>query len=138
MPLVKRIHQDKGARGLEIVAITRDPVPKAAALRSTLKVPYTVASDPRSKVMKDYLINPIPAFILVDAKGVVRALAVGAGWPQQLTKMLALADKLLGAGASAPPGVRPLPPPRGAAPRPAPSRRGPAPRATPRPAPETF
>jgi thiol-disulfide isomerase/thioredoxin len=161
VPLLKRIHQDKGKRGLELVAITRDAVPRAAALKSGLQVPYTVASDPRGQVLKDYLINPIPAFILVDAKGVVRALAVGSGWPQQLAKMMTLADKLLAAttGApgtaagsppvGAPPGARPLPAPRnpGAARpspgrpapgRPAPGRPAPGRPAPARPAPEPF
>lgn len=135
MPLVKRIHQDKGKRGLEIVAITRDPVPRAVALRSGLQIPYTVASDPRGQVPRDYLINPIPAFVLVDAKGVVRALAVGSGWPQQLARMMVLADKLLRQAAPPPLGARPLPAPpspRGSG-RPVPRRPAPD-----RPVPETF
>jgi thiol-disulfide isomerase/thioredoxin len=95
VPMLKAIHNQYARHGLRIVAIAKDPVSRIGPLADRLGIPYTVGADPRGQAMRAYWINPIPAFVLLDQAGVVRALAVGAGWSQDFKDLLRKAHDLL-------------------------------------------
>lgn len=95
VPLVKALHAQYHRFGLEILAIAGDPVSRIAPLAQALRLPYKVGSDPRRGAFRAFHIRPIPAFVLLDRKGVVRAVAVGAGWGRDLRAMLLTLHGLL-------------------------------------------
>lgn len=101
IPLIKLIHGQQGRLGLDVVAVARDTPARLNAFLTHTPLPYTVALDATGAALQAYDIEPIPAFVLIDAQGVVREVAVGRTWPQDLQRILALANKLLN--------VKPLP-----------------------------
>jgi thiol-disulfide isomerase/thioredoxin len=113
IPMLKRIHQRYGPYGLHIVSIAKDRPHRVAALANQLKLPYVVGVDPGGKVLSKYLISPIPAFVLISAKGVVLDVAVGRSWVTSFRRMLKTTHAILTRNHRA----------RGATPRPLPRPR---------------
>jgi thiol-disulfide isomerase/thioredoxin len=95
VPMLKAIHNQYARHGLKIVAVAKDPVSRIEPLVDQLGIPYTVGADPKGQAMRAYWINPIPAFVLLDRAGVVRAVAVGSGWSQDFRTLLRKAHALL-------------------------------------------
>jgi peroxiredoxin len=95
IPFVKLVHQQYGKQGLEIVAIAKDTPNRLGQFLSQTPLPYTVGLDTTGAALLAYDIEPIPAFVLVDASGVVRDIAVGSTWPQDLQRLLGTALKLV-------------------------------------------
>ena len=95
VPMLKMIHKQYAPRGLKMVAIAKDSVQRIAPLARALRLPYTVGADPLGSAMRAFWINPIPAFVLLDSKGVVRAIAIGAGWGPSFRNLLKTAHRLL-------------------------------------------
>ncbi len=88
IPMLKQIHAKYGPYGLHIVSIAKDKPARIARLAAQLKLPYAVGVDPKGKVLSKYLVNPIPAFMLINAKGVVIDVAVGRTWVSSFRRML--------------------------------------------------
>lgn len=95
IPMLKKIHAQYGPYGLHIVSIAKDKPARVTRMASLLKLPYIVGVDPRGKVLSKYLINPIPAFMLINAKGVVIDVAVGRTWVVSFRRMLKTAHRIL-------------------------------------------
>ncbi|MFH2008432.1 MAG: redoxin domain-containing protein [bacterium] len=95
IPLLKVLHKQYAPYGLHMVAIAKDPVARVAPLVRAWSLPYIVGADPQGKVMSAYLINPIPAFVLVNRKGVVIDVAVGRTWVTSFRRMLRTAHQIL-------------------------------------------
>ncbi len=95
IPMLKKIHQQYGPYGLHIVSIAKDKPVRVARLAAQLKLPYTVGVDSRGKVLSQYLVNPIPAFMLINKKGIVVDVAVGRTWVASFRRMLKTAHAIL-------------------------------------------
>jgi thiol-disulfide isomerase/thioredoxin len=95
IPMLKKIHQHYAPYGLHIVSIAKDKPARVARLAALLKLPYTVGVDPRGKVLSKYLVNPIPAFMLINQKGIVIDVAVGRTWAASFRRMLKTAHAIL-------------------------------------------
>lgn len=95
IPMLKQIHKQYSPYGLHIVSIAKDKPARVARLANLLGLPYTVGVDPRGKVLSKYLVNPIPAFMLINKKGVVIDVAVGRTWVTSFRRMLKTVHKIL-------------------------------------------
>lgn len=95
IPMLKKIHKQYSPYGLHIVSIAKDKPARVARLANLLGLPYTVGVDPQGTVLSKYLVNPIPAFMLINKKGVVIDVAVGRTWVTSFRRMLKTAHKIL-------------------------------------------
>jgi peroxiredoxin len=82
------------AEGLSVVGITTDPVDAAATFKERLDLRYPMASDPHAATTQSYGVSALPTLFVVDKRGVVRDVAVGAD-PEQEARMEALIRTLL-------------------------------------------
>lgn len=78
-PHLQRLHRTYFAEGLRILAVTQmNPEPaQIRAFRKHHDVTYPAVLDPGEKVGRRYLLEGHPTSILVDQKGVVRAVHTG-------------------------------------------------------------
>jgi thiol-disulfide isomerase/thioredoxin len=83
-----------GAQGLSVVGITTDPAEAAAAFKERLSLQYPMASDPHASTSAAYGVTALPTLFVVDKRGVVRDVAVGAD-PDQDARIEALITTLL-------------------------------------------
>lgn len=74
------IRAEYSARGLGVAAVNIDPENSARAVASIagkLNLGYPVLRDPKEKVMSLYGISGIPTVVLIDSRGIVRAVHTG-------------------------------------------------------------
>lgn len=77
---------------IPVIGISDEDEATIAAFAKREKLGYTFVSDPGGKVQGDYGMGSIPAFILVDRKGVVKDISVGVG--EYLETLLRKAETL--------------------------------------------
>jgi peroxiredoxin len=94
IPHMTQWHAQYAARGLRVVGITTDPVPRAASAARQLGLEYPVASDTSGKTMMAYQARAIPAVFVIDRAGTVRDVMVGFD-AERLPKLDALVDRLV-------------------------------------------
>lgn len=81
-PHLSRLHKEYRGKGLEIVGVTKRFGPKddqkaLAAFARDHKLTYRIQSSPDA--VTNFNIVAFPTFVLIDRKGVVRMVKVGAG-----------------------------------------------------------
>jgi thiol-disulfide isomerase/thioredoxin len=87
---IPRLNQwSKAHKNISIIGITDEGTEVVKAFLQKEKMDYTVAMN---KSQTDFQVGSIPTFVLVDSKGVVRALAMGAG--DYLESLLQQAERL--------------------------------------------
>ena len=81
LPLLSRLHRRYSARGLAVVAVSRDArlAPLLQAVRRH-RLPFYVAHDSANRVGKRNRVKVIPSLLFVDRFGVVRGYVQGAGY----------------------------------------------------------
>jgi peroxiredoxin len=83
MPTMERAYREYKAKGLEILAVSADAGPEAAARKSVaqfmneLKLSFPAVLDYEMEVAQLYRVVGIPATFLIDRRGVIRAVEVG-------------------------------------------------------------
>lgn len=87
------------AQGLAVVGITADAPEVAASTRESWGMRYGVLSDKSGRTHGGYGITALPTILVIDRRGVVRAVSVGAG-RGEVDRLEALVKTLL---AEAPP-----------------------------------
>lgn len=87
------------AQGLAVVGITTDAPDVAASTRESWGMRYGVVSDKNARTHQGYGITALPTIFIIDRRGVVRAVTVGAG-RGEVDRLEALVKTLL---AEAPP-----------------------------------
>ena len=87
------------AQGLAVVGITTDAPDVAGSTRDRWEMRYPVLSDASGRTHQGYGITALPTIFVIDRRGVVRAVTVGAG-RGELDRLDALVKTLL---AEAPP-----------------------------------
>ncbi len=94
VPTLERWHARFAGQGVEILAVTTDPI--EVAVRSTLeqRLSYAVAADPRGKTTTAYRAFGLPSLYVIDQQGVVRELMIGID-PSKLRDIEGLVEQLL-------------------------------------------
>jgi peroxiredoxin len=77
IPHLNDWHAQYAARGLRIIGVTTETVPRAAAAAAELGMDYSIASDESQKTMMAYNARAIPAVFAIDRTGTVRDVMVG-------------------------------------------------------------
>ncbi len=67
-----------GAQGLTVIGFTDDPPEVAAEYAQALGMRYTIASDEGGEVTRAYGVIGLPTMVLVDKKGTIREIYLGA------------------------------------------------------------
>ena len=83
MPRIERLHQELGAAGLTVVAISIDNPGMADAIRAFRKemgLSFEILYDESGKIRDDYQTTGVPETFLIDRQGVVRRRLIGASW----------------------------------------------------------
>jgi peroxiredoxin len=83
MPSMERAYRAYRGRGLEILAVSVDSGPEAAAAQAVdrfmleLSLSFPALLDPEMKVAQQYRVLGIPATFLIDRRGTFRSVDVG-------------------------------------------------------------
>ncbi len=83
MPTMERAYREYKAKGLEILAVSIDTGPESAAKKSVvqfmqeLRLSFPALLDHEMKVAGLYRVFGIPATLLIDRRGMIRAVEVG-------------------------------------------------------------
>jgi thiol-disulfide isomerase/thioredoxin len=67
------------AQGLVVVGLTADAAELAAATRERWEMRYGVVVDPNGRTHGGYGVTALPTVLVLDRRGIVRAVSVGAG-----------------------------------------------------------
>ena len=82
------------AQGLTVVGMTADAAEAAATTRERWGMRYGVVVDKSGKTHATYGVTALPTFVIIDRRGVIRAVSVGAG-PGEVAKLDAAVQALL-------------------------------------------
>lgn len=106
-PKLRGWHKKYGPKGFEIVGITQlygsvggKPASQLAELDSLRefkaehKLPYRLAVSPKGDTQTKYGVNALPTTVLLDRKGVVRYIGIGAG-AEEAENIQEMLDKLI-------------------------------------------
>ncbi len=79
MPTMQQIYSEYGKKGFEILAVNIEPDAKQEIREfiKELRLTFPVLLDPQMKVAREYRLFGLPASVLVDRKGIVRARETG-------------------------------------------------------------
>jgi thiol-disulfide isomerase/thioredoxin len=78
MPTLNAWHAAYGPRGLVIAGITDDEPDVAKDTVTEKQLAYTILLDPDHRAWKDFLVSGLPTTVIVDKKGVIRHVSIGA------------------------------------------------------------
>jgi len=73
----QELYEKWGSRGLKVVAIADDDLPTATAWATKHNLSYTIASDTAKNSLDTFHATSLPATIVIDSQGVVRATWLG-------------------------------------------------------------
>lgn len=93
-PLLDRWDQRYRALGARVMGITVDPPDVATRVARQAQMQYTLASDPDSKITREYWASQIPTLFIIDREGVVQDVMVGYFEPR-LEQIESLIERLL-------------------------------------------
>jgi thiol-disulfide isomerase/thioredoxin len=79
MPKLDEWQQKYGARGLAVVGVSAEELPIIKLHGKRAKLGYTLASDTAGGVFESYRVEAIPTLVIIDSRGVIRHIDVGAG-----------------------------------------------------------
>ena len=71
LPVIQKIHEDLGDRGLVVLSINLENEELARPVVKEDKLTYTVLVDTDGKVADQYEVNPIPRMVIIDREGKV-------------------------------------------------------------------
>lgn len=94
IPHLNEWHARYAARGLKVLAITNEPVARAALFARQLGMDYPVVSDETGRTTQAYRARAIPAVYVIDRSGTVREVMIGYD-SQKLGKLDTLVERLL-------------------------------------------
>jgi peroxiredoxin len=77
IPHLNDWHAQYAARGLRVIGVTMESVPRAAAAANELGMDYSIASDESQKTTLAYKARAIPAVFAIDRTGTVRDVMIG-------------------------------------------------------------
>jgi peroxiredoxin len=81
-------------KNVQIIGITDEDADLVKRFLRNEKINYTIALDREGKIQTSYQMGSIPAFILIDQKGYVREVTIGAG--EYLNQLIRKAEQLTG------------------------------------------
>jgi thiol-disulfide isomerase/thioredoxin len=76
MPALNRLHQRYAAQGLAVVGVTDEGASVARRVGAQMALSYTLATDATAATR--YGVNSLPTLVVVDRRGVVRHVTIGA------------------------------------------------------------
>lgn len=77
IPHMNQWHERYGARGLAVIGITNERVPRAAAAAHELGMEYPILADETGRTTQAYQARSIPMVFVIDRQGSVRDVMIG-------------------------------------------------------------
>lgn len=100
MPSMQRLHDEFGAQGLKIVAVTIDEAGNEEGIREFAKeygLTFEILHDPAGDIQRAYQTNGVPETLVIGRDGTIRKKVVGAAnWSSDANR--ALVRALIGTG----------------------------------------
>ena len=78
MPYLDKWQTTYGARGLRIVGVTSETAPKVNQYLTEHWLSYAIGIDADEDISQRYLVPGMPMLVVIDRKGIVRAVHIGA------------------------------------------------------------
>jgi thiol-disulfide isomerase/thioredoxin len=72
-------HRKLAGKGVVIVGVTNDQTSEAEDTVREYALPYPIAVDIAGEAWRDYLVQALPTTVVVDKRGIVRMVTIGAG-----------------------------------------------------------
>ena len=91
---LSKVAKDWGPKGLQILAISTEEKATIQKYLQAKKAGFSAQVDPEGKVSSQYDVPALPMMVVVDQKGIVKHVAIGAG--RYLLETLQVVEKLLG------------------------------------------
>ncbi len=89
MPHLDKLQQQYAARGLKVVGISTEDAATTAKFRAAHPVSYPFQTDADARLSGEYLVQVLPHMVIVDRKGIVRAIIDGAQDPASIEAAIA-------------------------------------------------
>lgn len=78
-PQMNRLNQAFKDKGLQIIGINLDEIPEdAISFLKTNSAEFMITSDPNQRCAKDFDVKAMPSSYLIDSKGIIREIYLGA------------------------------------------------------------
>jgi peroxiredoxin len=97
IPHMNQWHAQYAARGVRVIGITAESVPRALSSANELGMDYPILADATGRTTRAYQASAIPAVFVIDRAGTVREVVVGYDGPR-LAKLDALIQRLIAEG----------------------------------------
>jgi thiol-disulfide isomerase/thioredoxin len=78
LPGLASLHSRFAEKGLVVVGVTDEQPADIERFLTTTPIPYAVALDPDAKTNTGFLVNALPTLIVIDRKGIIREVFIGA------------------------------------------------------------
>ena len=92
LPELAALYNKRAAQGLMIVGVTDEAAAHVQTFLSKTPLPYPIVLDQKDVSNKVYSVNALPTLFIIDRKGLVREVSIGAG---DFGKVEALVESLL-------------------------------------------
>jgi len=93
MPRIERLHQELGAQGLAVIAVSVDNPGMADAIREfrrELGLTFQILYDESGRIRDDYQTSGVPETFFIDREGVIRRRLIGSAWTVEEQRPLLL------------------------------------------------
>jgi thiol-disulfide isomerase/thioredoxin len=78
MPVLEAWQAKYGPKGLRVVGVSNEPLEDINVFLASHKFGYTIAHDVDSSITRDYMVAGVPTLVVIDRKGIVRLVHLGA------------------------------------------------------------
>lgn len=93
MPVLERLQKELGPKGLVVLGVSSEETKVIDDFLAKNPLGYQVAHDPIGEMKQDYEIDKLPTLYVIDQKGIVQEVGIGAG---HLAALEATLRRLLG------------------------------------------
>jgi peroxiredoxin len=77
IPHMNQWHAEYGARGLRVLGITSERVPRAAAAAHELGMEFPILADETGRTTRSYQARAVPTVFVIDRQGTIRDVMIG-------------------------------------------------------------
>ena len=90
IPEIASLYEQRAKDGLVVVGVTDEEAKEVNTFlgKQDKPIPYPIALDPNNVTNKVYMVNALPTIFVVDRKGTVREVFIGAGKFEEVEKLV--------------------------------------------------
>lgn len=89
IPQLNALHKELGAKGVTVIGLSDEERPKLQKFLGGNEVAYSLVYDVDRAANREYMVSALPTLFVIDHKGVVRDVHIGAGNFEELRATIA-------------------------------------------------